>query len=60
MIQNQKYWRENECDKSPLGNVNKEKYTFLVFCFGVWHILLLSNTLEFVPCDLQLQRAYRV
>ena len=30
-----------------------------MFYFGVWHILLLSNILDFVPCDLQLQRAYR-
>ena len=61
MVQNPKYLRAKECDKIPLGNVNKEKSHFssfkIVFCFGVWHILLLSNILDFVPCDLQLQRA---
>ena len=38
----------------------KENHTFLVncVCFGVWYILLLFNILDFVPCGLQLQRAY--
>ena len=38
----------------------KENHSFLVncVCFGVWHILLLFNILDFVPGDLQLQRAY--
>ena len=60
MVQNPRYWRAKECNKTPLGNVNKEKSLFylIVFCFGVWHILLLSNILDFVPRDLQLQRAY--
>ena len=62
MVQNPKYWKAKECYKTPLGNVNKEESHFsscVLFCFGVWHILLLSNILDFVPCDLQLQRAYR-
>ena len=60
MVQNPKYWRAKECDKTPLGNVSKEKSHFSSNCvkFGVWHILLLSNILDIVPCDLQLQRAY--
>ena len=29
-----------------------------MFYSGVWHILLLSDILDFVLCDLQLQRAY--
>ena len=28
MVQNPKYWRAKECDKTPLGNVNKEKLHF--------------------------------
>ena len=28
MIQNPKYWRAKKCDKTPLGNVNKEKSHF--------------------------------
>ena len=53
MVQNPKYWKAKECDKTPLGNVNKKKnHTFLVNC------LLFSNILDFVPCDLRLQRTY--
>ena len=60
MVQNPTYWRAKQCDKTPLGNVNKEKSHFSseLFYFGVWHILLLSNMLDFVPCNLQLQRKY--
>ena len=32
MAQNPKYWRAKEYDKTPLGNVNKEKSHFLVNC----------------------------
>ena len=28
MLQNPTQWREKECDKTPLGNVNKEKSHF--------------------------------
>ena len=28
MVQNPKYWRAKECDKTPLGNVNKEMSHF--------------------------------
>ena len=28
MVQNPKYWTAKECDKTPLGNVNKEKSHF--------------------------------
>ena len=28
MVQNPTYWRAKECDKTPLGNVNKEKSHF--------------------------------
>ena len=28
MVQNPKYWRAKECDKTPMGNVNKEKSHF--------------------------------
>ena len=28
MVQNPKYWRAKECDKTPLGNENKEKSHF--------------------------------
>ena len=28
MVQNPTYWRANECDKTSLGNVNKEKSHF--------------------------------
>ena len=38
MVQNPKYWRAKECDKTPLGNVNKEKYTFLVNCVLFWSL----------------------
>ena len=30
MVQNPKYWRAKGCDKTLLGNVNKENPTFLV------------------------------
>ena len=46
MVQNPTYWRAKKCDKTPLGNVNKEKSHFssfeivFCFCFGVRHILL--------------------
>ena len=35
MAQNPKYWRAKECDKTPLGNGNKEKSQFssLKLCF---------------------------
>ena len=50
MVQNPTYWRAKECDKTPQGNVNKEKSHFscdLCFilesgtflCFPVWRIL---------------------
>ena len=28
MVENPKYWTAKECDKTPLGNVNKEKSHF--------------------------------
>ena len=28
MVQNQKYWKAKECDKTPVGSVNKEKSHF--------------------------------
>ena len=28
MVQNPKYWRAKKCDKTPLGNINKEKSHF--------------------------------
>ena len=38
MVQNPKYWRAKECDKTPLGNVNKEKSHFSGFknCVLFW------------------------
>ena len=39
MVQNPPYWRVKECDKTPLGNVNKEKHhTFLVTCVLFWSL----------------------
>ena len=44
------------------GKCKQKNHTLLVncvlFCFWVWCILLLFNILDFVPSDLQLQRAY--
>ena len=34
MVQNPKYWRAKECDKTPLGNIN----TFLVNCVWFWSL----------------------
>ena len=31
MVQNPTYWREKECDKTSLGNANKEKFTCVLF-----------------------------
>ena len=28
MVQNLTYWRAKECEKTPLGNINKEKSHF--------------------------------
>ena len=56
IVQNPTYWRAKECDKTPLGNVNKEKLHFSSYlCF-----ILESGTFccVLVPCDLQLQKAY--
>ena len=38
MVQNSKYLRAKECDKIPLGNVNKENHTFLVNCVLFWSL----------------------
>ena len=57
MVQNPKYWRTKECARIQ----NKTQLTRKVcshFPVESCHILLLSNILDFVPCDLQLQRAY--
>ena len=32
MVQNPTYWRARKCDKTPLGNANKENHTFRVKC----------------------------
>ena len=43
------------------GKYKQRKITLfllIVFYFGVWHILLLSNKLDFAPRDLQPQRVY--
>ena len=45
-VQNATYWRARECDKTPLGNLKKEKshfFSYLCFYFGVWYILLRSS-----------------
>ena len=50
MVQNPTCWRAEECDKTPMGNVNKEKSHFssylcfdlesdTFFCVPVWRIL---------------------
>ena len=47
--------------KIPKQNtINKELMFYLCLHFPAesCHILLLSNLLDFVPCDLQLQRAH--
>ena len=38
MVQNPKYSRAKECDKTPLGNVNKEKPHLLVNCVLFWSL----------------------
>ena len=48
MVQNPTYWRARECDKTPLGNVNKEKSHFPSYlCF-----ILESGTFFCVSCTM--------
>ena len=60
MVQNPTYWRAKECARLQNKTINKKSVIFLCLHFPVesCHIVLLSNMLDFVPCDLQLKRAY--
>ena len=59
MVQNPTYWRAKKCDKTPLGNVNKEKSHFssfeIVFCFvlesGIFFCVSVWR-ISIVPCEL--------
>ena len=58
MVQNPKYWRAKECARlQNKTQLTRKSVIFLCLYFPVesCHILLLSNILDFVPCDLQLQ-----
>ena len=60
VVQNPKYWRAKECARLQNKTQLNKKVIFLYLHFPVesCYILLLSNILDFVPCDLRLQRAY--
>ena len=54
MVQSPTNWIAKECEKSPLGNVNKEKSHFSsCLC-----IILEIGTLFCNPCDLLLLKTY--
>ena len=38
MVQSPKCWRAKQCDKTQLGNVNKEKSHTLVNCVLFWSL----------------------
>ena len=60
MVQNSKYWREKNVTGLHWEMQTKKNHTFLVNCVLFWSLAhcFAVQYFGFVPCDLQLQRAY--